>query len=327
MSAALLRMKAKDNNEGGMEHGSQTVANSTSMTGGGDTSSAHVSSPVNDGELLELSAESTQHKPALRGKWSKIPVRLGNSNSNVGIEAGGSLYNISKNEPPSQTNGNAGEGTTPLTTIQPAGEGTAPLTTINPANEGTAPLTTIKPASSQTNPLDNDPNVNDAITQSTEQPTNATSEGVVATKESGDTEMVDASISNANTNSTLSGVASSGGDGKGVIGSGKSSRSRSTSITTTSTKPTNATGTINTLSTTNKATSHSVHHGPLSESTIANADALAYFSDDVIDINLMGVRHEQKVGYPLHICGKCDLPIAVYGRLVRLTIPIFPFSF
>lgn len=77
------------------------------------------------------------------------------------------------------------------------------------------------------------------------------------------------------------------------------------------------------LSLSSKSSSHHHHHHnnqTLSDATIANADALAYFQDDMIKVNLMGDKREHKDGFPLHICSGCDLPIAVYGRLVLILL-------
>lgn len=40
------------------------------------------------------------------------------------------------------------------------------------------------------------------------------------------------------------------------------------------------------------------------------------FLDYMFDINIIGTKNEQRVGAPLHMCAVCELPIAMYGRLV-----------
>jgi hypothetical protein len=298
-------MKAKDN-EGGMEYGPQTVANSTSMTNGGDISSAQVATNVNDGEL-ELSAESTiPHKPALRGKWSKIPIRLGSSLNNVGIEGG------SSSQAHTSTNDHVGvDSTKRLQTSKGLLNGDTGRTTA---------LTTIKHASDAADKRMEDhnglnifrPSANThASSHEEKSATTNNDEEVELTKlGSGNAELRDAPIASTNDvneSGSSTGIGSSernrerSGSG-GSVGLSKHSRSRSSSIN-------------KTTSSTN-LTSKTSSHGTISDATIANADALAYFPDDMIDINLIGVKHVQRAGHPLHLCSKCDVPIAVYGRLV-----------
>ena len=244
------------------------------MIGGGrDTSSAQVTTNnVNDGEL-ELSAESTipQHKPALRGKWSKIPIRLGSSSSltnSIGIEASGST---------AQTTLGGGDGVE--STKQPSTSmdinGTAPLTTMKSPSVGddsSEPLVKLGGMSAPQT-IDTSNTTSHKEEKATE---NNNKDGDGATKlESGN--MI---------TTTTSGVLSSGGggtDGRSSVKSARSSRANTNAI---------------------------------SHATIANADALAYLQDEMIEVNLVGSKHEQRAGHPLHICTKCDCPIAMYGRLV-----------
>lgn len=293
----------KKENEGGINYEgageSHNMAHSSIMTGSGGG---------NDGEL-ELSVEmAVPLKPSLR-KTSKIPIRLVKVESSIALHSGDlEGKSIGQNghvvAPPQREHKGEVEagGSLEHATSQQKMVGSRDSLGDENATHGHVPLTTIR------------------------------TQGDVSSHPEAEPQALDGGSYGSGYNG---GELSGGGSTSGLIPLAPvSSTTHDTTNYPTSNNnylgdslskftvqpETTSISNINTsLTAINSKTPSHANHSTISDATIANANALAYFTDDMIDIHIVGTKHEHKPGFPLHICAKCDLPIAVYGRLVCFT--------
>lgn len=299
----------------------------------------------NDGEL-ELCAESTLAplKPPLRNKWSKIPVRLANSSNNIP-------------HPDTDSNKSNQLASTTLnySNINGGNKVDESKSNINGINTIGLSLTTESGSQNQEDKEKESKSAELSDGSTTQNKTNTGENGekhiaeingnTIGTEEvgtssgenidEGNTERtIHLENTNTNTNSNTTThthtTTNIGGNTKGigieniveldniVKGSGSKSTSQSSGASgghkSERKRGTSGKTNTNSSSSSNSHTSKSTH----ASSIASSADALAYFSDEVVTVNIMGVKKEHKDGFPLHICAVCDFPIAVYGRLVLL---------